>query len=100
MFLAGVAGVVKRARPDVRVIGVQAGACAPFPLRGPCLRCERHDRQLTPRVGQFGCLTQSRCTGVAALEDDRDRPGRTGTETASYRAVHQSCAEPRHTKQR
>ena len=30
-LISGVAGVVKQARPDVRVIGVQAGACAPFP---------------------------------------------------------------------
>jgi threonine dehydratase len=30
-LLSGVAGVVKSARPDVRVVGVQAAACAPFP---------------------------------------------------------------------
>jgi threonine dehydratase len=28
---SGIAGVVKAARPDVRVIGVQARACAPYP---------------------------------------------------------------------
>jgi threonine dehydratase len=30
-LLSGVAGVLKSARPDVRVVGVQAAACAPFP---------------------------------------------------------------------
>ncbi len=30
-LISGVAGAVKNARPGVRVIGVQAGACAPFP---------------------------------------------------------------------
>jgi threonine dehydratase len=30
-LISGVAGVVKRARPDVRVVGVQAAACAAFP---------------------------------------------------------------------
>jgi threonine dehydratase len=30
-LLSGVAGVIKRARPQVRVIGVQVAACAPYP---------------------------------------------------------------------
>ena len=30
-LIAGVAGVIKTARPDVRIIGVQVDACAPFP---------------------------------------------------------------------
>jgi threonine dehydratase len=30
-LLSGVAGVLKSARPEVRVVGVQAAACAPFP---------------------------------------------------------------------
>jgi threonine dehydratase len=30
-LIAGVAGVIKTARPDVRVIGVQVAACSPFP---------------------------------------------------------------------
>jgi threonine dehydratase len=30
-LISGVAGAVKAARPDARVIGVQAAACAPFP---------------------------------------------------------------------
>ncbi|HEY7966339.1 MAG TPA: threonine ammonia-lyase [Solirubrobacteraceae bacterium] len=30
-LLSGVAGVLKSARPQVRVVGVQAAACAPFP---------------------------------------------------------------------
>jgi len=30
-LISGVAGVVKAARPEVRVIGVQVAACAPFP---------------------------------------------------------------------
>jgi threonine dehydratase len=30
-LISGVAGVVKHARPEVRVIGVQAAACAPYP---------------------------------------------------------------------
>jgi threonine dehydratase len=30
-LIAGIAGVVKRVRPHVRVVGVQAAACAPYP---------------------------------------------------------------------
>src|SRR6202012_6270692 len=30
-LISGIAGVVKTARPTVRVIGVQVDACAPFP---------------------------------------------------------------------
>jgi threonine dehydratase len=30
-LISGIAGVIKSARPDVRVVGVQAQACAPFP---------------------------------------------------------------------
>jgi threonine dehydratase len=34
-LISGIAGVVKELRPEVRVIGVQAAACAPYPA---CLR--------------------------------------------------------------
>jgi threonine dehydratase len=41
-LISGVAGVVKAARPEVRVVGVQVDACAPFPesmQRGEPLMC-------------------------------------------------------------
>jgi threonine dehydratase len=41
-LISGIAGVVKTARPSVRVIGVQVDACAPFPeslARGEPLMC-------------------------------------------------------------
>jgi threonine dehydratase len=41
-LISGIAGVVKTARPDARVIGVQVDACAPFPeslRRGEPLMC-------------------------------------------------------------
>jgi threonine dehydratase len=41
-LISGIAGVVKTARPDVRVIGIQVDACAPFPeslARGEPLTC-------------------------------------------------------------
>ena len=41
-LISGIAGVVKTARPDVRVIGIQVDACAPFPeslARGEPLMC-------------------------------------------------------------
>jgi threonine dehydratase len=41
-LISGIAGVVKAARPEVRVIGVQVDACAPFPeslARGEPMMC-------------------------------------------------------------
>jgi threonine dehydratase len=41
-LIAGIAGVIKAARPEIRVIGVQVDACAPFPeslQRGEPLMC-------------------------------------------------------------
>lgn len=93
--VAGLLQLQFRFLPDGDV--VRTLPAGPAPSRGPCLRREGHDRQLAPRVGQFGGLTQSRRACVAALENDCNPSGRTGTGAAVYRAFHQSCAEPRHT---
>ena len=49
-LISGVAGVIKRARPEVRVVGLQVEACSPFPesLRAACaadLRRAADDRR-------------------------------------------------------
>jgi threonine dehydratase len=46
-LISGIAGVVKAARPDVRVVGVQVEACAPFPRSMAAHRALRADAVAT-----------------------------------------------------